>query len=489
VASTPLGRAVGVTNASDADAAREVARRLRRMIAERGLTSTLLGWKRETAHGMDVRGAARFDQLVEAAAELDREATAGASDLARVAEERRVEEPGGARVRVMTIHKSKGLEYDAVVVPMLETKPWAPRAAGYLATRDDALGPITRVTRYPSAELRAIHPELREMFAKQHRRDLNEELCCLYVAMTRARRRLEMIVPADQQGRCGEPLDPGEFRLKPAHIARGALAPDAPATPSRPDEPPTALWEAGEAMRWHDGLSVPETAPERETIELRVVGRARRAAGRLATATPSGGVERMVQATALIGASDREARAIGSLTHLWLEMIEWLDTGAPDDAELLSAAEREGYPREMAQPALESLREALATDEIRSAMSREEWLRRNHPAEEATALRERAFAARRGEGRGERLVRGQIDRLAIGLRGGRVLCAEVLDFKTDAKTAGMDEKELAMHALKYKGQLEAYREAAAQQLGLAEGDVSMSLVFLPAGRVVPLHNS
>jgi hypothetical protein len=46
-----------------------------------------------------------------------------------------------------------------------------------------------------------------------------------------------------------------------------------------------------------------------------------------------------------------------------------------------------------------------------------------------------------------------------------------------------------MHALKYKGQLEAYREAAAQQLGLAEGDVSMSLVFLPAGRVVPLHNS
>jgi ATP-dependent exoDNAse (exonuclease V) beta subunit len=86
-------------------------------------------------------------------------------------------------------------------------------------------------------------------------------------------------------------------------------------------------------------------------------------------------------------------------------------------------------------------------------------------------------------------VRGQIDRLAIGLRGGQVLCAEVLDFKTDAKTAGMDEKELAMHALKYKGQLEAYREAAAQQLGLAEGDVSMSLVFLPAGRVVPLHNS
>jgi ATP-dependent helicase/nuclease subunit A len=486
VCSTPLGRAVGLTRASDADGGRAVARRLRREIARRGLAATLLDWKRRTASAMDERGAARFDQLIEAAADLDREATSGASDLARVAEERRVEEAGGARVRVMTIHKSKGLEYDAVVVPMLATNAWGPSASGYLATRDDPLGPITRATRYPSERLRAMHPELREMFAQQHRRGVNEELCCLYVAMTRARRRLEIIVPADKAGRNAEALEPEAFRLCPAHIVRGALAADAPATPSKPETPAAALWEAGDARAWSNGLTARAPAPEREIVRLRVVGRARRSAGRLATASPSGGADGSLRLRDVLGKSDRAARTHGSLMHRWLEMIEWLDEGTPSDSELIEVAERDGYPREFVGPALESLRAAMASEEIRAALSKGPWLAARDGVDGATALRERGFAMRRGEGRNERMLRGQIDRLVLGMRGGRVTEAEVVDFKTDARAAEMSDHELLTHAESHRAQLEAYREAAARQLGLPVRDVSITLVFLAAGRVVPL---
>jgi hypothetical protein len=82
---------------------------------------------------------------------------------------------------------------------------------------------------------------------------------------------------------------------------------------------------------------------------------------------------------------------------------------------------------------------------------------------------------------------GFIDRLVLVERSGRVVRAEVLDFKTDSIESG-DEEQLVARTAHYRPQIVAYCEVVREQFGLAEGDVSGGLAFLGAGvirEVVP----
>lgn len=91
-------------------------------------------------------------------------------------------------VRVMTIHKSKGLEAPVVVLPKAAI---GPRAEGMIReeTRDGFR--LWQTTK----DLRKVS----ERMARLHARDLKEawrdELNCLYVALTRAREELHLLVP------------------------------------------------------------------------------------------------------------------------------------------------------------------------------------------------------------------------------------------------------------------------------------------------------
>jgi ATP-dependent exoDNAse (exonuclease V) beta subunit len=93
-------------------------------------------------------------------------------------------------------------------------------------------------------------------------------------------------------------------------------------------------------------------------------------------------------------------------------------------------------------------------------------------------LRERRFAVRAGD----ELIVGTVDRLVVLRRGGRPLACDIVDFKTDAISAG-DSRAVAAKIEHYTPQLAAYRDAVARSFRLEPAAVTARLVFLSIGEI------
>ncbi|MGH8715099.1 MAG: UvrD-helicase domain-containing protein, partial [Casimicrobiaceae bacterium] len=109
-----------------------------------------------------------------------------------------------ARVRIMTLHRAKGLEFDVVIMPGLARRPrvsapqllrWRRRPAGLL------LAPIA-ARHIGLADQDPVYSYLRELAASEEAAELNR---LLYVGCTRARTRLHLTATLraepDQEGR------------------------------------------------------------------------------------------------------------------------------------------------------------------------------------------------------------------------------------------------------------------------------------------------
>ena len=115
------------------------------------------------------------------------------------------------------------------------------------------------------------------------------------------------------------------------------------------------------------------------------------------------------------------------------------------------------------------LRRWLAAPEIAAALARASY------PPEARLERERAFLQRQGDA----VVQGKIDRLVTLRAGGRVIGAEVLDYKSD----GVEADAIPALVEQYRPQMEAYRAAVAAMYGLDPAAVRARLVLLAASVV------
>jgi ATP-dependent exoDNAse (exonuclease V) beta subunit len=96
----------------------------------------------------------------------------------------------------MTIHRSKGLEFDAVFLPALD-QSLSKRAPYLIARQPDPCLPPDGVLRYMNSSVQAILPDSwQQAFAMDKASGITEALCLLYVAMTRARQALYMFTIA-----------------------------------------------------------------------------------------------------------------------------------------------------------------------------------------------------------------------------------------------------------------------------------------------------
>ena len=470
VARSPLGAALGMSDASEA---RSVAEQWRRRIADRGVAAALERWYEAVAAETDAHGSARFLQLLALADRFDAERGGTGGAFARVAETKRVDEPGGTRVRVMTIHGSKGLEFDHVVVPCL-SRAWRVAPTSVIAARDVALGPVTRISRYPNEVLRMLDPRLGELYESEQARQINEELCCLYVAMTRARRRLDLVVPPDERG-SGEDGQ-ASWSLSSAHVIRAALAAGEPATPG------AVLWSSGEPAAGAERIEPKRVASVTGSVTLRLGPVRGRSAARLATLTPSqAGTASSRRADDLLAGSGDHGRTYGGLVHAWFERVGWLDDGVPEADALREASAEAGYPSDLADAHVEGFLTILKSPSLAPLLRRSAWIAGWPGADEARVTNERPFAVRAAGADQDRLLQGRFDRLVVARSGGIVVGAEVVDYKTERIDAEASPDALG---LRHRPQLEAYGQAAGIQLGLDPSCVRLTLVFTSAGRVV-----
>jgi ATP-dependent exoDNAse (exonuclease V) beta subunit len=107
-----------------------------------------------------------------------------------------------------------------------------------------------------------------------------------------------------------------------------------------------------------------------------------------------------------------------------------------------------------------------------------EALSRNTYPPGARVERELPFLHRLPEG----ILQGYIDRLVLSEEAGRVVSAEVLDFKTD-QIDESDAQALEDRVAYYRPQIDAYRAAVAGRYGLGMEQVTGKLLFLRLGLV------
>lgn len=478
VAGTALGTVVGYTDYEDAAAARRVAVRTRRQLLERGYGRTLSEISAQLADRCSARDRRRLRQLAELGFRYDPRATLRATDFIPVVEAERVRDSIAADVRVMTIHSSKGLEFDIVVLPELDA-PLTRAPTGILTYRPERAGRIARAFPYASAEVRELFdmPELQLAAEQAAEAGWRDGLSGLYVALTRARHALYMVVKPDPENKKPSKACTG------ARLIRAALAPGIEASTGE------VLFEDGDAD-WHAAVRrqksrSPATA-DPDFMVTEVAARSPAATDKIAL-KPSrrGRIVGQVAPSALAGASAVDLRWLlsldtrraerGTLVHAWFQQIGWVEDGLPSDEELrrIAATETPGLTESEVDELVGRMHGWLAHPEIGPLLRRASYL------SSATVEREVPFL-HRAEGR---LVEGIIDRVVLLREDGRVTAAEILDYKTDALTPG-DSAAIAARADYYRPQMAAYRQAVASWYGLPIEQVGARLLFLEAGAVV-----
>jgi ATP-dependent exoDNAse (exonuclease V) beta subunit len=348
---------------------------------------------------------------------------------------------GAAVVRVMTIHKSKGLGFDVVILPDLEGRRIDIRREGLAVqkARDRTVEWIMDLppkTFYEADEVLSRHVRMAEADA------CYEALSLLYVGLTRAKRAMYVIIEQGESASRNYPkLLTATLGDEPQDCRIGALV-------------VSGAWSRGDPQ-WHLAVAdATKPAAEAKAELVTVEGaHASKLLGR-DVYRPSGDRATRVPVARLFSLEAGGATEFGAKVHALLAEVEW----ESEVAGAIAAWEARGADKVAATAAAACLR---------SANLRDVWKR----VGEAEVWRERAFEIVLDGV----WVTGVFDRVVVerGV-GRRVEWVSVFDFKTDRVE---DEQSLQDAVRRHAAQLNVYRRVAAVLAGVPVDAVSCELVF------------
>ena len=421
---TPLQAVLAAENCATGDA---LAVRLLTEIHGTGFEQTVESWVRKLAPALadnDGFSRERGRQLGEAARLFDETGSRDVAEFVQFVEHYTVRDADSAAVvRVMTVHKAKGLGFDVVILPDLQGTKLAARRRG-LAVQRAPDRTVEWVFDLPSETFYAEDKVLGAHAAAMEAEACYEQLAVLYVALTRAKQAAYVIT---------EPVGKSQSLNFPRFL----------------QETLGEAWEAGDRL-WFETIQVtpPLRKPEANLPAI-AVGRASRRPAH----TPSESKLNEVAGSRLFALEGGRAVNFGRSVHDLLAQVEW--TGV-DEIKRFSAAWRDGGA------AGQEAQACLVARQLADV-----WTK---PGPLAEVWRERAFEIVLDDA----WVSGVFDRVVIWRDAiGHPQRAIVYDFKTDrgART-GLDQAA-AQHA----GQILLYRRVAAILLGLPPAAIEARLVF------------
>lgn len=408
---------------------------------------------------LDDFGSHRIDELALAARMFDQVGNRSPDDFLRFAEDYTVREvTTSSAVQVMTIHKSKGLTFDVVLLPSLDGGSLTNPRKDIGVQRDRESRNVEWVFDIPRRIIADADPVLQRYRQELEAEAGYEELCKFYVALTRARHANYLIAPAL----------PRDSRTRNfVKLLHETIVLGNPPTIDLGQTRAKALYQSAQDTAETDWYSRYQKKPiqeedptePRETPELQARIRPRR---RIPSAHGAGNL----LGGSLFSRESNRARNHGTMVHALFEDVEWFE-----DFDLRQDAPRWETHRHRAphvfDAARKEVRRSLAHPDFKAALSKPPLKKK----ETIECWRERPFELlQNGD-----WVSGMFDRVHIvSGPGGIPLRAAILDFKTDQVENESDAEHRAEH---YHSQLQNYRRAITQLLGLPDDRITAILLF------------
>ena len=336
-------------------------------------------------------------------------------------------------IRIMTVHQSKGLGFDTVIVPIKGGGFFRSETGGLVTSAPD--DPSPWATLLPPKPVCRRIPEYREILERVEADGAYETLCTLYVALTRARQSLHVVLnapPAKSRGSLSQ------LHNWMAHRAEGAGDP-----PEREIQGARALAAFGDP-EWYRDAGPADTTPAPVPLPFAIPTGAR-TVSRLEPSQADAQPRKLEQAFAYIPS---DGRALGTRVHDLLKELEWTDATDPD-----AFLARHGEPAD-----------SRAADHVRRAFDFRELAR---PSAVTALWREQKFETVLNEG----WVTGIFDRVVLFEDG-----AWIQDYKTNLRC---DDATVAHYA----PQMRLYRRVLADMLNYDPARIRCQLLFTHTGDV------
>ncbi|MEZ5304472.1 MAG: 3'-5' exonuclease [Verrucomicrobiales bacterium] len=452
---TPLGEAIRERNLGQASASTAI---LEDVLAD-GFERVLAKWMarlRRAWRDRDPFSERRLEELRACARLFDLSGSRRIAEFLEFADaykSRDAQSPGV--VQVTTVHKSKGLGFDIVILPELGGDSLTATRAD-LAVKEGDRGAIDWIFRMPVKEFAKADPVLRAYTEEEEADACYESLCDFYVAMTRAKRAMYLIA---------EPLGKSSQRKNFVRLLEHTLAAGQPGGTAQVGALAAKLRYADGDPDWISRRSG-QTPRHQPKLPMPAVPAAK-PRRRMARRTPSGSESYALTPAQLFSRDGRAARDFGTAVHALFEDVEWAEDAAP--AERRAAWEAQGHDARAIAQTIACLDDAALRQEL------------GRPAPGAAVWRERRFEIALG---GE-WISGTFDRVTLlpGSDPGTFASAQILDFKTDKASA---DETAAQIAERYRPQQELYRRVLAKLANLPENKIEYCLMFTAQREVVRL---
>ena len=390
----------------------------------------------------------RLRALVRAAVDYERENPAdyGIDGFIRFLDDLARRENGDTPrvIRILTIHRSKGLTLDRVFVPIWESDESSIAEPGKNAIVFGA-GKSWVLPHLP-ADVACVNDAVSEVIEEQRDEQVLVALRTNYVALTRARKALYVIQPADAIGvhfrslvAKAKIVRDYQERMKEATGDSGVFG---------EDNDSTVLFEQGTAPAFSRPKQGPASAKLWSHVDAAEPIRRRSPSTDVYVEKDAG--TSFAKASSLFKGDFGSSARHGTDEHAAFAEIEWIDSAAPKD-------DRE--------------RQILAWGG--------KWREAFRETPGATVWRERSYELLFGD----TWETGQFDRVVFRVEDGKRK-AEIYDFKTNAnqeKTVDSFEKKMWG---KYAGQMADYRRAVARLTGIPEADITATLLLTSTGTTV-----
>ncbi len=416
----------------------------------------------------------RLKQFVQLGYRFDGMRNHRINDFIEYIERQKVSVPGMSTVRVMTIHQSKGLEFDAVFLPTLD-QTIISRPPTFVAMYEDRTQSPIGVLRYMNRQLQKyLEDSWRIAFREFANQQLSEALCVFYVALTRARHALYLYT---------SPSSGPKKRW-------GSVLHSIFAGPGQCEQPGIVVRSFGE-QNWHESLQPLEIESIAEGVQQTIESYPVR---NIALKRDTGSVRRMpwlrpsqketqslVDLATQWSAESTTGSVIGKLVHRWFEEIRgWIEDYKPNKKKLKEIANGTLTQEEMSQLKLNDWVDRFVSycemPSVQRALSADRYREWHHPRMLHLEVTNERRLLQIIDGQ---MLRGVIDRCVLGFDGDRVVRAEILDFKTDRKPDSASLADWADDRTQYHGrQLRTYRRVLSDQFGLHPDSIQLTLLLL-----------